>query len=177
MDAMLCYCCEGTLCTMSWTTCSVNYYQCRHCSCADKKVVLRFIKEHVLRQVDSTTAQYHIDIDETFLVSFNLLPTSKKIGGTLSHAGWLISIPCSFKSLCHCSSIFIAPTLSHGVLQWLSTSSHCPVLWTLTMAVSRTTGAVATSWSQRGSCPLRGTLMPPAANTDVAPPSCCSRYN
>lgn len=41
--------------------------------------------------------------------------------------------------------IFIVPRLSCGVLQWLSISSHWAFLWTLMMAVSRTTGAVATS--------------------------------
>jgi len=68
-------------------------------------------------------------------------------------------------------------TLCRGVLQLLSISSLWACLWTLTMAVSRTTGAADTSWSRGCSCPVRGALTPAAASTASNPPTCCSRYS
>lgn len=82
------------------------------------------------------------------------------------------NVSCGLSHFCSCH---------RGVLQWLSISSPWPLLWTLMMAVSRTTEAAATSWSRRCSCPARETLIPAAAAAASAAKAseqntCCSRY-
>ena len=88
---------------------------------------------------------------------------------------WISLLP-PFYVLQLCGFSFVL-TLSHGVLQWLSISNLWACLWTLMTAVSKTTGAVDMSWSQLCSCPVRGALIPAAANTASNPHTCCSRYS
>lgn len=85
----------------------------------------------------------------------------------------VLSLWISLPLLCASFSLFQLP---FGVLQWLSTFSHWDCLWTLMMAVSRTTEVVATSWSQRCSCAVRGTLILAAVSTASNPHTFCLRY-
>lgn len=73
--------------------------------------------------------------------------------------------------------LFIVLTPSCIALQWLSISNRWACPWTLMTAVSKTTGAVDTSWSQLCSCPMRGALILAPANTAPNPLTCCWRYN